>query len=411
MRRSTAAVVLVAVVVLAVVAGFAFSKLRPGNRLTVVMPNAIGIVEGTPVQIKGFDVGQVKSVSARDDKAVVVLSVDRLPQPLRAGTSATVEWRSLLGERYIQLQPGPDGNPVLPNDAMITAGSSQVVVEDILQSLDQPTRAHLTSFVQQLNTTMAGHQADFNQTLQAAGPSVQALGAVLNAVGSDGQSIKTVLANLRQVTSVLADRRAGLSGTVLDLNRLTSTAANHERELSDGLGQLPATLDSAKTALDKVPAAADATVPLLHDLRPAADRLPGVAHNLSPVMHKLRPTLRLLKPTLEAVDDLFGVAPDFLDEATDVLPQVRTTVERAGPALAFLRPYTPEIMGFVDNWGNLFSTYDSQGHFAHPLVVGGKTALDDNPPVTIPGERGNAQWSPGANVNQPWTDADGSAPR
>jgi len=40
--------------------------------------------------------------------------------------------------------------------------------------------------------------------------------------------------------------------------------------------------------------------------------------------------------------------PDFLDGRTDVLPQVRTTVGAGGPALAYLRPYTPEIMGFVD---------------------------------------------------------------
>jgi phospholipid/cholesterol/gamma-HCH transport system substrate-binding protein len=300
---------------------------------------------------------------------------------------------------------------VLPDGALISAGSSQVVVEDLLQSLDTPTRAHLTSMIQQLNTAFDGAQPDFNRTLHAAGPSVQALGAVLNAVGSDGVAIKTVLANLRQVTATLAARREGLSGTVLDLNRLTSTAAVHQRELSDGLAQLPATLDSAKTALDKVPAATDATVPLLHDLRPAADRLPGVADNLKPVMRDLTPTLKLLRPTLEVADRLLDKTPDFLDEATDLLPQLRTTVERAAPAVAFLRPYTPEAMGFVDNWGNLFSTYDSSGHFAHPLVVTGSTAFDSSPPVTIPGQEDKANVLPGEIARQPWTDANGSAPR
>ncbi|MDT7632910.1 MAG: phospholipid/cholesterol/gamma-HCH transport system substrate-binding protein [Pseudonocardiales bacterium] len=411
MSRKLLGFALVAVVALAVVAGFAVSKLRQGDQLIAVLPNAIGIVEGTPVQLDGFDVGQVTGITTKNNKAILSLVVDKLPEPLRTGTTVTVEWRSLLGERYVQLRPGPTTNPVLPNGAMIEAGSSQVVVEDLLQALDPPTRAHLTSFVQQLNTVMAGHQGDFNQTLQAAGPSVQALGAVLNAVGSDGQAIKTVLANLHQVSAVLAERRGGLSSTVLDLNRLTSTAAVHQQQLSDGLTQLPATLDSAKKALDKVPAATDATVPLLHDLRPAADRLPDVAHNLSPVLRDLQPSLKLLGPTLDAADRLLDRTPDFLDEATDTLPQLRKTVEGAGPALAFLRPYTPEIMGFVSNWGNFFSTYDSVGHFASPMVVTGKTALDNNPNVTIPGERASTQMSPGQLVDQSWTDADGSGPR
>jgi len=411
MSRKLAVGLVAVLIVLAGAGGFALSRLRSGQQLSVVLPDAIGIVAGTPVQLDGFDVGEVTSIAARGDKAVLELVMDRLPRPLRAGTGVTVEWRSLLGERYLQLRPGPERNPVLPDGAMIEAGSTQVVVEDLLQSLDPPTRAHLASMVQQLNSAFDGAQPDFNRTLRAAGPSVQALGAVLNAIGSDGQSIKTVLANLRQVTSVLAARREGLSGTVLDLNRLTSTAAVHQRQLSDGLERLPATLDSARTALDKVPAAADATAGLLHDLRPAADRLPAVARNLSPVMRDLKPTLRLLRPTLEAADRLLDGTPDFLDEATDVLPQLRSTVERAAPAVAFLRPYTPEVMGFVSNWGNLFSTYDSSGHFAHPVVVGGASAFDSSPPVTIPGEEAKSQAYPGEIANQSWTDANGSAPR
>jgi phospholipid/cholesterol/gamma-HCH transport system substrate-binding protein len=411
MGKRIVAVVFVAVVIVAVLAGFALSKLGAGRGLTVVLPNAIGVVAGTPVQLNGFDVGQVSMVTARGDKAVLTLALDSLPEPLHAGTTATLEWRSLLGERYVQLLPGPPGNPVLPDGSMITAGSSQVVVEDLLEALDPGTRVHLTSMLQQLNGTLAGSQPDLNKTLAAAGPSVRAVGAVLNAIGSDGESIKTVLANLHQVTDVLAARRSALSRTVLDLNRLTSQAAGHQRQLSDGLAQLPGTLTAAKSALDKVPAAADATVPLLGDLRPAADRLPGVAGNLSPVLRDLRPTLNLLRPTLVAADRLLGETPGFLDQATDVLPSLRTTLDRAAPAVAFLRPYTPEIMGFVSSWGNVFSTYDSQGHFAHPVVVAGKTSLDDSPAVTIPGERAKTQMLPGEIVNQPWTDANGSAPR
>jgi phospholipid/cholesterol/gamma-HCH transport system substrate-binding protein len=119
----------------------------------------------------------------------------------------------------------------------------------------------------------------------------------------------------------------------------------------------------------------------------------------------------LLRPTLEAADQLLDRTPAFLDEATAVVPQVQTATERLAPAVAFLRPYTPEIMGFASNWGNVWSTYDSQGHFAHPLVVTGKTAVDNNPNVTLPGEFSGTVRLPGESVGQPWTDANGSAPR
>lgn len=412
MRSSVGGLVVSALVVIAVAAGFTLKSHQSGDRLTVVMPNAIGVVKGTPVQLQGFDVGHVTSVTERDNKAVVELAVGALSHPLHAGTTVDVEWRSVLGERYLQLKPGPESNPVLPSGAMLQAGTPQVEVGEILQSLDGPTRAHLASFLQQLNATMTGHQQDFNATVRAAGPTVQAFGAVLNAVGRDGQSIKTILANLRQVTSVLAERKVGISSTVLDLNRLTSTAAVHERQLSDGIAEMPAALDSVNGALGRLPAAADATVPLLEDLRPAAHRLPGVARNLTPVMRQLKPTTELLGPTLDAMKQFLGVAPDFLDQSSEVLPQLRTTLDKAGPAVNFLRPYTPEIMGGVAGWGNLFAGYDSVGHFLSAMLVQGTTGVDDLPNITTPGGVVQNKIAPGAVVDQPWSaDAAGSGPR
>jgi phospholipid/cholesterol/gamma-HCH transport system substrate-binding protein len=404
---------LVAVLVMAsVVGGYAASRLGAGQRLTVVLANAIGIQDGTPVQLRGFDVGEVTEVTARDNKAVVTFEVDKLPEPLRAGTTATVEWRSLLGERYLQLQPGPPGNAVLPDRAMIDTGSEHVVVEDLLEALDAPTRAHLSSMLRQLDTTLDGSQPDVNKTLRAAGPTVQALGAVLNGVGSDGEAIKTLLANLHKVTDVVAARKGQVSSTVLDLNRMTGAAAGHQRELADGLAALPDTLDAAKTALDKVPAATDATIPVLDDLAPAAHRLPSVAGNLNPVLRDLRPSLRLLTPTLESAAKLLGKTPEFLDVATATLPQLRTAVQRSAPAMAFLRPYTPEIAGFATNWGNMSSGYDSNGNYMSVLIVSpGPMSVDDNPGIRTPGMLIRPKVAPGELVGQPWTDPNESGPR
>ncbi|WP_051342467.1 MlaD family protein [Pseudonocardia spinosispora] len=395
----------------ALIAGYLLYAARSTEHLTVVLPNAIGVVVGTPVQVNGFDVGQVARITARENKAMVELELGGLAEPLHAGTTVTVEWRSVLGERYLQLRPGPPGNVVLPSGAMIQSGPRQVVVEDIVEALDAPTRAHLSSFLRQLDANLAGHEPDLNRTLAAAGPSVQALGAVLNATGTDGAAIRTVLTSLRQVTEVLAQRKAGLSSTVTDLDQLTSTAAVHQRELGAGLAQLPATLDATRNMLDKVPSTADVTVPLLDDLAPSAARLPGVAGNLRPVMNDLQPTVQRLGPTLVAADRLLDRAPDLLDTARDTLPQLRAVVEGAAPAVAFLRPYTPEAMGFISNWGNIYSAYDSQGHFVRPLVVGGPTAFSSSPNASTPGLTVSSSIAPGGLVEQPWTDAYGTGPR
>lgn len=402
----------VALVVLAGLVVVVLNQRAGGYELNVVMPSAQGVVDGTPVQIGGQDVGRVSAVTAKGDQAVVTAQVDSASAPLRSGTTVTVEWRSLLGERYLNVHPGPATNPELPSGAMLPAGSSQVVVEDLLEALTPDTRAHLTSLVKQLDTTLDGQNAqNLNDTLHTAGPTVQALGSVLDSIGQDGAAIRTLVTDLHGVTQILAQRKDGLASSVSNLTNLTGTVAQQQQQLTDSLQELPGTVDALQTVFDKFPGATDQLVPLLDDLRPAAARLPGVAANLSPVLQDLRPTVGLLKPTLQAADQLLGQTPGFLDQGTAVLPQVQTAVRKLGPAVAFLRPFTPEAMGFVSNWGNLFSTYDSQGHFANPLVVQGKTGVDDNPNVLLPGENNSTVFQPGEAVGQPWTDANGSAPR
>jgi phospholipid/cholesterol/gamma-HCH transport system substrate-binding protein len=382
-----------------------------GYEIKVVMTSAAGIVTGLPVQVDGFDIGEVTAVAAQDNQAVVTLSLSPEHVPLHTGTTVVVEWRSVLGEHFLQLHPGPASNPVLPSGSLIAAGSNQVLVEDLLESLDGPTRAHLTSVVAQLRQTFDGSESDVNDLVRTAGPTVQALGAVLDAVGQDGPAIRELVTNAHQLTEVLAQRRDKLGSTITDIGRAADTIAPQQQQLTTGLAELPSTLDAAKSALDRVPAASASTIPVLQDLRPAAARLPAVAANLSPVLQDLGPAMAQLRPTLAAASTLLQFTPGLLDSATATLPGVTQAVRSLGPAVQFLRPYTPEMMGMIDNWGNVYSQYNGSGHFGHLLISYGQTAVNNQPNLAPIGGQANPSPAPGLSGGQPWTDANGDQPR
>lgn len=384
---------------------------RRDYQLQVVMDSAVGVVNGTPVQVDGLDVGEVTGLAARDDQAIATISLSGGPQPLHAGTTVAVEWRSVLGERYLRLNPGPASNPELPSGALIQAAPNQVTVEDVLQTLDAPTRAHLTSIIPQLRQTLSGHEQSLNDTLRTAGPTMQALGAVLSAVGSDGPAIRALITNASNLTAVLAQRQDRLAGTISDLDQVTATVAAQQRQLSAGLAELPSTLDAAKGALDRVPAAANATIPLLQDLAPAAARLPSVTANLAPVLRDLRPTIAQLRPTLAVADTLLEYTPGLLDNAQATLPGLTQALHSLAPAVTFLRPYTPEIMGAIDNWGDVYSSYTGEGHTSHLLVSYGQTIVNQQPLQNPVGGEVNLAPPPGYSAGKPWTDANGSQPR
>ncbi|HEX4395778.1 MAG TPA: MlaD family protein [Mycobacterium sp.] len=400
------------VVVLAVGGGVALADhLGAGYEIKVVMPSAAGIVRGTPVQVRGLDVGEITAVAAQGNQGVVTLSLSSDHAPLHTGTTVAVEWRSLLGERSVQIQPGPGNNPAMPSGTMIAAGSSQVLVEDILETLDQPTRVHLASVIGQLHQSLVGSEPDVNELLHTAGPTVEALGDVLGAVGRDGPAIRSLITNVHQVTAVLASRQDKLAGTINDLGRMADAVGAQQQQLTTGLNELPSTLDAVQGVLDRVPAAADSTVPMLEDLRPATARLPAVAANLSPLLHDLRPTMARLRPTLAAADTLLRFTPGLLDNATSTLPGVTQAVRTLSPAVAFLRPYTPEIMGVIDNWGNMYSQYNGVQHVGHILLSYGQTAVNNQPNAIPLFGRDDSRPPPGTSAGQPWVDANGDGPR
>jgi phospholipid/cholesterol/gamma-HCH transport system substrate-binding protein len=408
MRANKAAIAAALVILLLVGTAVLLTRAQSGYQLKLVLPSAAQLVAGSPVYIAGENVGSVDELEVNSGKAIATLSLASAHAPLHEGTTSRVEWMSVLGERVVTLYPGPTTNAALPDGFLLEAPSLQIEVDQVLAAFDEPTRKRLNSLIGGLNGTLTGREPQVHQTLQTAGPSVAATGELLRAVGQDGPAIRELVRELHQVTGPLAQRQAKVAGVVDDLQTLTSQVAPEQEAIRDGLKELPSTLDAAKGTLDLVPPASKPTVGLLNDLRPAVDRLPSVAANLEPVLDDLRPVTRDLRPTLESLADVLDRTPGLLDTAHGTLPALRDTVEDYRPALAFLRPYAPELAGFATNWGKAFSGYDSQGHVWTGVVAqGGLSASDESTVQPVPVGQPKTP-APGYLANQPWTDANGS---
>lgn len=404
--------VILAALLAVLLAGSAYAAvdLEGPYQLKLVAPSAAQLLDGSPVWIDGRDAGEVTGLEARDGKAIVTVELAREHAPLREGTTSRVEWHSVLGERIVTIEPGPAKNPPLPSGALYEAQTTRIEVDEVLAAMDEPTRKRMTSLVRRLHGTVSSREADVRETLRSAGPAVTALGEILEAVGRDGPAIRELVTELNDMIGALADRREAVENMVDNTTNLTGAVAEQQGKLRDGLKELPATVRTATDTLDKVPAASRATASLLDDLRPATAKLPSVARNLSPVLADLRPTVARLKPTLIAMADLLRYTPGLIDSGHDVLPPASRILDDVGPALTFLRPYTPELVGWVTNWGQNFTGYDSQGHvWAGGLSIG--PAGNDESAGTVPPLRVDERPKPGQAVGQPWSDAHGSGMR
>jgi phospholipid/cholesterol/gamma-HCH transport system substrate-binding protein len=373
----------------------------------LVMPSAAQLSERTPVWIKGQKAGQVTDLAVKDGKAIVTIAVNEDYGRLHTGTTSRIEWVSAIGERVLTVYPGATKNAAIPDGSYLESKSSQVEVDQVLATLDAPTRKRLNSLIGELNSTVDGRELDLQASIHSASGTVSALGEVLRAVGEDGPAVRSLVTELSHMTELAASRRTKLASTVSNLDAATGSLADDRKALSDTIAKLPETLETAQRTLDKVPAASDSTVDLLNDLRPAAHKLPGVAAELAPTLVDLRPTVAELRPLLVAADSLLDQTPGLLDTTHQVLPGVDDLLGDLGPAISFLRPYTPEGVGGLDNWGQAFAPYDGAGHTWAGLLAPGSNAVDETP-VPLPLSRQNPAPDPGQPVGQAWTDATGS---
>ncbi|MDH4121239.1 MAG: MlaD family protein [Deltaproteobacteria bacterium] len=82
--------------------------------LYVTVENASGLTRGTPVQVAGIKVGTIQDIQLVNGKAQVELSMDP-KYTMYADSSAAVRSMGLLGDKYMDLQPGTPGQPPLEN--------------------------------------------------------------------------------------------------------------------------------------------------------------------------------------------------------------------------------------------------------------------------------------------------------
>ncbi|KQY55695.1 hypothetical protein ASD11_14365 [Aeromicrobium sp. Root495] len=377
----------------------------------VVMPSATNLVPGSPVKIDGFDAGKVRDLQVKGGKAVVTVGVSEDFAPLHDGTSAQISWKALLGERILELQPGADKNAEIPSGGLLKGTSDRVELDQVLAALDPTTRKRLNTLLASLDSTLDGSQDDLSRTLAQAGPAVQAVGEVVRAVGDDGPAIRNLVKQLDAMTQVVAGRQDEVASTVSSFSTMVSQVAAQRSALQEGIDELPETLKAARSTLDEVPSTVDEAKPLVDDLAPAAQRLPGLVKYLQPVMQDLQPAVASLRPTLQSLQSLLGVTPGLLDETHETLPGLNDAADSAAPALGFLRPYMPELAGWLSNWASAAGNYDSNGHYMRTVIQEGASSVNVNPGIMPPGITRDAQRDPGENEGQSWTDATGSGLR
>ena len=137
--RGLASATLTLVVATALVLAVAFtvpagSNERDHYRIVGLFDNVGGLVPGAPVTVGGVRVGEVSALEYDFERqvAVATLEIDARYSRIPADSGASVLSAGLLGQRYVELEPGGAGERFLRDGDQIVLTSSALILEQLV---------------------------------------------------------------------------------------------------------------------------------------------------------------------------------------------------------------------------------------------------------------------------------------
>jgi phospholipid/cholesterol/gamma-HCH transport system substrate-binding protein len=203
----------------------------PKYKVTVEFADALDLVPRSSVKVNAASVGTVSSVSLEGHHAVVVCLIQRKVH-LPANAIARVEQTSLLGEKFVELEPPTTERPQgeLQDGAVIPLSrtDTSATVEDVLSSLamllNDGGLAQVHTIAQELNRAFSGREGALRDTLV---------------------KLESFVANLDKQKQQIIHAMEGL-------NKLAATMRAQESSLTAAVDKMPAALDTLADTKDQL---------------------------------------------------------------------------------------------------------------------------------------------------------------
>ncbi|MCW3039541.1 MAG: hypothetical protein JWM31_1446 [Solirubrobacterales bacterium] len=351
--------------------------LKGGNLTTyeLTFQNAGQLVKGDDVQIGGRRVGNVKKIELTDNnQARIKIELEDGFAPLHRGTTAIIRATSLSGiaNRYIALTPGPDNGPEIADGGALTAEATTAPVDldQLFNTLDKPTRKALDDVIQGSATWYDNAGKDANKGSKYFNPALSTSSTLVNELVGDQKAFTDFVVSSSKVVTAIAARRNDLSSLVSNANETTGAIAAENTSLEQALGLLPGTLRKANTTFVNLRSTLDDLDTLVSVSKPATKDLAPFFRQLRPLVADARPTikdLRLLVRRPGANNDLIELlrkAPRLQRIAQPTFRDSIAALRKSTPVLSFIRPYAPDLAGWIRDFGQTTANYDANGHFA-----------------------------------------------
>ena len=337
MRRiiigTIAGIAIVAVAVVLVIAATGSS----GTTYKIQFDNAFGLVTGAPFKVAGVPAGTIESIGLdqRTRLAVVTIQVTQHGfGDFRSDAFCQSRPQSLIGEYFIDCQPGQYGKELPPGSTIpVTHTQSTIPADLLLNVMRLPYRERLTLIINELGAAAAGRSGDLEAALRRAVPALTETDNLLSLLANDSKTLQELTVNADTVVSALANNSAQVQRFITEANNTATVVAGQQGNLKSTLQLLPAFLEQLRPAMAQLGSAATVYQPVLANLNASATQLDRLFVNLPPFSRSAIPAIRTLgqasvtgkaavqaaAPTVHLLNQFAGPTPELSQNLAIVL--------------------------------------------------------------------------------------------
>jgi virulence factor Mce-like protein len=270
-----------------------------GRTYDIVFDNAFGLVKGADFKVGGVAVGTIRDLDVRrsDARAVVSVEVTRSQGfgALRSDAHCTVAPQSLIGEYFVDCQPGTTGRVLRSGDTIPVADTESPIPPDlVLDVMRRPERERFSIVLSALGAGLAARGDDLNATIRRAIPAVGSTDAVLRVLDAKRRTLQDLSRDSGTVLKVLGRRRADVGRFVTTAKDTAEATADRRKALAGTFERLPGFLDELTPTMDALGTAAREQTPALADLRAASGSVSNLLDTLRPFSKALEPATTTL---------------------------------------------------------------------------------------------------------------------
>jgi len=261
---------------------------------SAIFSNVSGLRAGQFVRASGVEVGKVSKVELFDggSKAKVDFNVDR-SLPLFEGTTASIRYLNLIGDRYMELKRGD-------SDKRLPAGGT-IPLERTQPALD-------------LDALIGG----FRPLFRALNPDKvnNIAQSIITIFQGQGGTINDILDQTASLTSALADRDQAIGEVIRNLNTVLDTTVRHQQQFDETVQNFEKLITGLKNRADPIAS--------------SVANISDAAGTVADLLADNRPLLQSTVGQLEAVQQPLVEQRDQLNDILVRLPTAFKIIGRAG---------------------------------------------------------------------------------